>query len=111
MAKHPREMEYSCGHSYFTMSDLTTKEIQEAKTELCPNCLDERDAALAIRAVARSIQNLGNADAATPMGAIEALGKVLKEGMEQIASSIDEHTRATREVAVALEYLSRRRSS
>jgi len=33
---------------------------------------------------------LGNGDAATPMGAIEALGAVLKEELGSIASSISE---------------------
>jgi hypothetical protein len=39
-------------------------------------------------AVARSINRLGNADAATPMGGLEALGAVLKDGMSEIASAL-----------------------
>lgn len=38
--------------------------------------------------IAGALQRLGNADAATPMGAIEALGKIHAEGMEEIASAI-----------------------
>jgi hypothetical protein len=37
---------------------------------------------------ATALKNLGNGDAATPMGAIEALGAVLKDGAEQIADAI-----------------------
>ena len=42
-----------------------------------------------LHAIARSIHLLGNADAATPMGAIEALGAVLKESLSSISSSLD----------------------
>jgi hypothetical protein len=40
-------------------------------------------------AIASAIKLLGNADAVTPMGAFETLGKVVKEGFETLASSID----------------------
>lgn len=46
--------------------------------------------ALALFDVARQIRNLGNADAATPMGGLEALSVVLKEGMDSIAAAIGE---------------------
>lgn len=39
--------------------------------------------------VARALRLLGNADAATPMGGMEAIGAVLKEGMEQHAAGLD----------------------
>lgn len=39
-------------------------------------------------AIARALDRLGNADAATPMGGLEALGAVLKETIEQAASEI-----------------------
>lgn len=42
--------------------------------------------------VARAIRDLGNADAATPMGAIEALGLAMKNGLDSIAIAIEEHT-------------------
>ncbi len=38
---------------------------------------------------ASALRALGNADAATPMGAMEAFGLVVKEGLEQVAGSID----------------------
>jgi len=39
-------------------------------------------------AVANAIHYLGNADAATPMGAIEAFGMVMKEGLSDVSDSI-----------------------
>lgn len=39
---------------------------------------------------------LGNADAATPMGAIEAFGLVMKEGMESISAAISDLADAIR---------------
>ena len=53
-------------------------------------------------AVALAIQRLGNADAITPMGGLEALGKVVMEGDELIASAISELADAVRNVAEAL---------
>lgn len=51
-------------------------------------------------AIARALHRLGNADASTPMGGLEALGAAQKEGAERIASALDgvssaiqEHTR------------------
>jgi hypothetical protein len=38
--------------------------------------------------VARALRDLGNADAATPMGGMEALGDVVHKGMGTIAFSI-----------------------
>ena len=37
----------------------------------------------------RALRALGNADACTPMGAIEALGLAMKESAETIASAIE----------------------
>jgi len=42
-----------------------------------------------IHAVARALRLLGNADAATPMGAIEALGAVVEEGLLGTTSVIE----------------------
>lgn len=39
----------------------------------------------------RAIRDLGNADASTPMGAIEALGLVMKEGLDSVAAAIESH--------------------
>lgn len=44
--------------------------------------------ASAVHVLAYQVSRLGNADASTPMGAIEALGAVLKEGMGDIATGI-----------------------
>ncbi len=52
--------------------------------------------------IARAINRLGNADAATPMGGLEALGKMIKEGDERIAMSISDVAEALQEIALAL---------
>ena len=57
---------------------------------------DENDLAEAMQAVARAIRNLGNADAATPMGGLEALGKVLSESIDSLAASVSEVADAIR---------------
>lgn len=44
--------------------------------------------AQAIESCARALRDLGNADAATSMGAIEALGKVVRDGLNRIAEEI-----------------------
>jgi hypothetical protein len=44
--------------------------------------------ASALDGVAKAIQRLGNADAATPMGGLEALGAAVKAAGEEIASAI-----------------------
>ena len=49
---------------------------------------DQEAIAAGLFAVANSIQDLGNGDAATPMGAIEAFGMVMKEGLSDISDSI-----------------------
>ncbi len=40
-------------------------------------------------AIARALRDLGNADADTNMGGLEGLGKVMTEGFERLAGSID----------------------
>jgi len=61
-----------------------------------------RESTEGLMAIARAIQRLGNADAGTPMGGLEALGAVNKEGYNKIAGSISELAEAIREVAAAL---------
>lgn len=51
----------------------------------------------AVLSIGRAIDRLGNADAATPMGAIEALGKAIHDGSERIAQSLDGLAEAIRE--------------
>lgn len=58
---------------------------------------DENEVADALRAIARSINNLGNGDAATPMGGLEALGKVVSESLDNVASALREVAEAIRE--------------
>jgi hypothetical protein len=41
-------------------------------------------------AIAAAIIRLGNADAETPMGALEALGKVFEDGLASLTRSVDE---------------------
>ncbi len=53
--------------------------------------LNEQEAiADGLFAIAHAIKLLGNADASMPMGAIEALGKTLKEGLETIAEQLEQ---------------------
>lgn len=40
--------------------------------------------------VGHAIQNLGNSDAATPMGGLEALGKVLAESVNGLAQAVSD---------------------
>ena len=44
----------------------------------------------AVDNVAVSLNKLGNNDACTPMGGLEALGLVLKEGMSEMATAMSE---------------------
>lgn len=54
-----------------------------------PNVVDGLFAiASGLNSIAAAIQNLGNGNASTPMGAIENLAKELKEGLEHIADSV-----------------------
>lgn len=45
-----------------------------------------------LEAVARSIRDLGNGDAATPMGAIEGFAVIVRDACGDIASAIRETT-------------------
>jgi hypothetical protein len=47
--------------------------------------------------VARAIQRLGNADAGTPMGGLEALGAVIKEAGESISGALHELAEAIKD--------------
>jgi len=64
---------------------------------------DEYNEADGLMAIARAIHLLGNADAATPMGGLEALGKVHLEGYDKIADAIGELAAAIWQVAAAIE--------
>lgn len=55
------------------------------------------EVAEAILTLARAINRLGNADAATPMGGLEALGAHLADKLGDIAASIDDLAESIRE--------------
>lgn len=58
---------------------------------------DGDSVAEAIREVARALRLLGNADAGTQMGGLEALGAVLREGLSEVAGSISDLATAIRD--------------
>ncbi len=41
-----------------------------------------------LESIAAALHRLGNADAGTPMGGLEALGKVLMDGLTEVASAL-----------------------
>lgn len=61
------------------------------------------DIAQALDSIARALRDLGNADAATPMGALEAHGKTLGNGLDSIASSLGAIAEALDRIATAME--------
>ena len=63
---------------------------------------DHDDLTDAIDGIARALRLLGNADAATPFGALEALGIALKDGLESIAAAIGEHSNSIDRLADAI---------
>ena len=60
---------------------------------------DGQTVTMALYELAAAVQRLGNADAGTPMGGMEALGVVFAEGMSAISSSLDELAAAVRDAA------------
>lgn len=85
---------------------MATRVFRQPPNELGDCLISNRDAggtgnvadglfaiAHSLDGVARAIRDLGNADATTPMGAIEALGLELKEGLGRVAAAIEDHTR------------------
>jgi hypothetical protein len=59
------------------------------------------------KAIRSAASHLGTGNAATPMGALEVLGKEIKEGTERIASAIGEHADAVRNLADEVARLNR----
>ena len=49
--------------------------------------------------LAAAVQRLGNADAGTPMGGMEALGAVFAEGMRGISAGLEDLAQAVRDAA------------
>jgi len=64
--------------------------------------MEEHDEQAGLLAIARAIHRLGNADASTPMGGLEALGKVIKDSNGHIAMQIGGLADAVRELADAV---------
>jgi hypothetical protein len=62
----------------------------------------EEPVAKQLHAISRALRDLGTADAATPLGAIEFLGVEIKEGLEAVASSIRELSESFAEIANAI---------
>jgi hypothetical protein len=54
------------------------------------------DAIRTAGAIQRAAEHLGKEDAASPMGAVEALGKSVEDGSERIAGAISELAEAIR---------------
>ena len=50
----------------------------------------EENTAMALYAIANAISRLGNADAATHFGALEALSMQIKEGLDNLAGAVGE---------------------
>jgi len=55
---------------------------------------DEEAIADGLFAIASALRDLGNADAATPMGAIENLAKELNEGLQKVAWALGEREKS-----------------
>ena len=70
----------------------TLQSVNESDTNLeAANVVDALcKCARGLHRIADALQRLGNADANTPMGGLEALGAVHKEGYELLANAISE---------------------
>lgn len=64
--------------------------------------MDEPTVAEGLMAVARAINNLGNADASTPMGGLEAHGVVIEEVGNQIESAGESISEAINNLASSM---------
>ena len=71
-------------------ADLIAGAVDHAFTSDQYNCNAEGGANIvdALFAIARALRDLGNSDAATPMGGLEALGLAIKEGCEDVGNAI-----------------------
>ena len=65
--------------------------------------MEEPTVAEGLMSVARAIRNLGNADASTPMGGLEAHGAVIKEVGDQIVEAAAGIATAITELAIAMD--------
>ena len=64
--------------------------------------MTDHDITAAIHHVANALQRLGNADASTPMGGLEALGKANLDAAERIGQGLDGIASALSEVALSI---------
>lgn len=64
---------------------------------------DEQPIANALENVAHQIRNLGNADACTPMGGLEALGQVLKETLPCLSPNTEIIEHILSDIAAAMD--------
>ena len=62
----------------------------------------ERNLVDALFSIAYQLKQLGNGDAFTPMGALEALGSVLKEAIESHAGQAEQIADALNRIASAM---------
>ena len=60
------------------------------------------EVATGLQAIAGALRCLGNADASTPMGAIEAFGKVVEDQTNLLSVSLDNIAEAIKELAAAV---------
>ncbi len=82
------------------MSAQTATKSKNGKSE---SSAAEGDVAKALQGIAYQLKCLGNGDALTQMGAIEAHGVVVKEAGEAIAGGLHEVARAIEKLAEAVE--------
>lgn len=68
-----------------------TSDVDYDEQDAQPNVVD------ALVSIARALTKLGNADASTPFGAIEALGKAILDSNERIANALGDVADAIRE--------------
>jgi hypothetical protein len=73
---------------------MAFKDLQDELPGVTNEALATLVLAMSMSDVAHAIHRLGNADAATHMGGLEALGAVLKEGCDGLAVSIGDVARA-----------------
>ena len=73
------------------------EEIAEAISDAFHAHRDKANVADGLYAIARALRDLGNADASTPMGGLEALGKAISDSASEVALSMGEIAAAIRE--------------
>lgn len=68
---------------------------------------EELRVAEGLMAVASAIRALGNADAATPMGGLEAHGKVIEEAGDRIGEAAESIAQAISDLASSMDNVAR----